>query len=544
MHGCGRKQIPAGVAMRIPLNRCRIFLAGACLMCLCVQTGQAGAIDLFEGRVVLHGKLSNQLLMRARDTRNYELHDYNIFNARTSLKLEAMVHVYDGPEYSVNFYSVWKQFYDAAHDIDSDYKRYLKWGSQGTRGSIEQLDRYREFKDISRELFLEFNAPLFQVRLGKQIVSWGETGFERMVDNINPVDLRGNLNPAYPDFAEIKRGLWMARIFFTPVDHPMDLSYELLIIPDFEPTRLWPAGYHLNHPRQFSDPVSPFGVGFANPDEIYKAYYRDAPHDGWRHPEIGLRIRGFLAGFDWTLSYFRHRVDDGVLRPNQAMNQFLGAFFGRGGPIPGVFPVKNVYRYPWQETFGFTLNKPVDMNIPIIPGTSLAMSGNILRLEAIWERDKPAAQLIDREAGTSRITKQDRYAVCAAWQTKIFLPYITPWARNKYLSSTTQFFYEIMPDKKSDDLYFPWVTYAPHKKSWTTFTQELNYELWNGRILPGFYGAYYPSVQGGYWAPALGFKPQFRHTFMVRYINYFGLERNPANLNSKDFWTFEYTYEF
>ncbi len=193
---------------------------------------------------------------------------------------------------------------------------------------------------------------------------------------------------------------------------------------------------------------------------------------------------------------------------------------------------------------GFTVNKPVDITIPIIPGTSLAMSGNIARLEAIWEHNKPGLEALALGGLKSRITKQNRYAFCASWATKIFLPYITPWARNKYLSSTTQLFMEFMPEKHRNDFYFPWVTYGKNHKSWTVVTQELSYELWNGRILPGFYGAWYTNQGGGYYAPAIGFKPNFGHTFLVRYLNYFGLKDNPANVNHKDTWTFEYTYEF
>jgi hypothetical protein len=520
----------ADVMMSATAKRCIVFPAVACLLCMFVLTGTAEAIDLYDGKVIIHGKWSNQLLTRAEDTKSYE-RDYDIFNARTSLKLEVMWHVYDGPEYSMNFYSVWKQFYDGAHEIDADYRRMLEDGSNGKSAGIDQINNYDEFKDISREMFVEFTAPVFQVRLGKQIVSWGETGFERMVDTINPVDLRGDLNPAYPDFAELKRGLWMARLFFTPMDQPMDLSYELLLIPDFEPNRIWPAGYHLTHPKSFG--------ALAYPDQIYKAYYRDAPDDDLGKPEIGIRVRGFLAGFDWTLSYFHHRIDDAILKPNAGGKVGAAAFLGTR--------LEDAYRYPWQDTFGFTLNRPIDVTIPIIPGTNLAMSGNIVRLEAIWEHDKPGVEslgLSPQFQPLSRITKKDRYAACLAWQTKIFLPYITPWARNKYLSSTSQLFYEIMPDKHRNDLYFPWVTYAPEKKHWWVYTQELTYELWNGRILPGFYGAYYVAERGGYFAPALGFKPQFRHTFLVRYMNYFNLSDSPADLNTKDFLTFEYTYEF
>lgn len=505
---------------------------------LCLIPGRASALDLFDGKVVIHGKISEQLLIRAHDTRSYEEFDYTTFNARSTLKLETMWHAYEGPQYQLNIYGVWKEFYDAADHIDGEYKRMLRDAAGGTSKSIEEARNYNQFKDICRELYSELNGPMFQVRLGKQIVSWGETGFERMVDNINPVDLRGNLNPAYPDFAEIKQGLWMGRFFFTPPDQPMDMTYEFLLIPDFEPTVNWPVGYHTLHPKAYNS--------LNNPNEMFEAYYRDAPDDSWHKMEFGGRIRGFVAGYDWTVSYFHHRVDDGLLGPNTALAQGLGPALGNTGLARrlNLYPLKDIYKYPWQDTVGFTVNKPVDVRIPIIPGTSLAMTGNIARLEAIWEHNKPGVEALALGGLKSRVTKQNRYAFCASWATKIFLPYITPLARNKLLSSTTQLFMEFMPEKHRNDFYFPWVTYGKNHKTWTVVTQELSYELWNGRILPGFYGAWYTNQGGGYWAPAIGFKPNFGHTFLVRYLSYVGLKDSPANVNSKDFWTFEYTYEF
>jgi hypothetical protein len=526
----------------------RNFVLGLLMLaaCLYFTAGTAQAVELFDGDVVVHGKISEQLLMRAHDTRDWELYDYNVFNARSTLKLETMYHAFKGPEYQVNFYGVWKQFYDAADHIDGNYRRYLEWAAQGTDKAVNEERSYSSFRDICRELYGELNGPMFQVRLGKQIVSWGETGFERMVDQINPIDQRGNLNPAYPDFAEIKQGLWMGRFFFTPPDQPMDLTYELLVIPDFQPTILNPVGYHNTHPRAFNS--------LKNPNEMYEAYYRDAPDGSFSKPEWGGRIRGFLAGYDWTLSYFNHRVDDGVLGPDRALKQGIGPALGstrftrnadlRFMHLNNLYPLSNVYRYPWQQDVGFTVNKPVDVRIPIIPGTDLAMTGNIARMEALWEHNKPALHAEALAGLKSDITRQDRYAVCVSWATKIFMPYITPYFRNKLLSSTTQLFYEKMPDKHSSDYYYPWVTYGKKRSSWTMVSQELSYEFWNGRILPGFYGAWYCTNGGGYWAPAIAFKPNFGHTFLVRYLAYSHLIDSPANVNSKDSWTFEYTYEF
>jgi hypothetical protein len=90
-----------------------------------------------------------------------------------------------------------------------------------------------------------------------------------MADIVNPVDARGNLNPAYPDFDEIKRGLFMVKLTLTPPDFYQDMFLELYCIPEFLPNRNWPAGYHLVHPESMNALVTP--------DELFRPDYRDTP---------------------------------------------------------------------------------------------------------------------------------------------------------------------------------------------------------------------------------------------------------------------------
>jgi len=99
----------------------------------------ASGIRLFDNKVVIHGKISEQWMMRTNSLQAWEkdgpLEDYDIFHARTTLKLETMFRLYEGPKYEFNLYGVWKNFYDAAHDIDSGYEHNLRTmsGSEGLR---------------------------------------------------------------------------------------------------------------------------------------------------------------------------------------------------------------------------------------------------------------------------------------------------------------------------------------------------------------------------------------------------------------------------
>ena len=503
------------------LRICLLFLCIVCAVSL-VGLNEVSAVEYLDGDLVIHGKISEQLVLRTKNKRQWELYDYDIYHLRSTLKLETRWDITSGTNYDLTVYSVFKNFYDAAHEVDSGYNNYLKWGSNGSRRGKDELKYYDTFRDICRELYVEVTNPFWQVRLGKQIVSWGETSFQRMADVVNPLDGRGTLNPAYPDFDEIKRGLWMAKFTITPQDFWQDMFFEFLIIPDFEPNRNWPAGYHLTHPESFN--------ALRNPNEIFKADYRDAP-DGWSDPALGFRIRGLTFGFDWTLQYLYHRNPTAIVREGRGLQSQLPALTGRGR-------AEDVKRFGHQSTIAFTFNKPIDKQITMIPGTSMNMSGNILRGEFVAEIDK------DHNRGfVPEVKEHNRYAFVIGWDTWIQIPWLSTWNRNRKLSSSTQLFMEWVPGKQRDDFIFPWVTYAPKRHHSSTITQSLWYDFWNSRITPAIYASYSPYDGKWFYAPTLSFKPTFSWTYIVRYINYMNYA-DSRNIGSRDNITFEVTYEF
>lgn len=67
--------------------------------------------------------------------------------------------------------------------------------------------------DFLREAYLDVAGTSWHVRLGKQIVVWGETDIVRTADVVNPLDLRYSL-PGIDTWEDIKDGLWMARFFY------------------------------------------------------------------------------------------------------------------------------------------------------------------------------------------------------------------------------------------------------------------------------------------------------------------------------------------
>ena len=511
----------------------RLFFIAAFLtaVLLFAHAAPVSAIDLADGKVVIHGKISEQLNLRTKNTSPGQLYDYDIFNFRTSLKLETMWHIQQCPDHEWNAYGVWKEFYDAAHEVDSGYNNYVERMS-GHRG-IQDVRSYNTFRDICRELYLEYTTSLFQVRAGKQIVSWGETSFERTADIVNPIDNRGLLNPGYPDFAEIKRGLWMLRLYYTPGGLPADMTFEGLIIPDFEPNYNWPAGYHLMHPDQFNIMKAP--------NENFLVAYRDAP-SSWRDPAVGLRVRGFTWGFDWTVFYMNLRNPNGTYKTGKGLQAQLIPVLGPGSLGGRVPHAKNLMNFQRYNAIGFTFNRPIAPVIPLIPGTPVRMSGCVLRNEFIAELSKKCADLV----GINTVTRSyARYADTIAWDGKVYLPWISQWNRGKLLSTSTQLAQEWIPKKHRGYQIFPYNVYSAERHYWATITEALDYGFWNDRILCGLYAAYQLTPGKSYVTAMLAFKPTFRWTYMVRYLNYIeGSTVKGYPTGPLDTLTFDITYEF
>ncbi len=478
-----------------------------------------------DGDLVFHGKASFQMNVRAHDKRSYELYDYNIHNFRGTFKLETKWDAIKDSNYNLTFYSVFKNYYDIAHEIDGGYNRYLKRMDGGSSGAIEEVKSYETFTDICRELYAEVTNPWWQLRVGKQIVSWGESTFERMADVINPLDARGDLNPVLIDFDEAKQGLWMARFTLTPPDFWQDMFFEFLVVPDFQPTRNWPAGAHLTHPPSMNS--------LKNANELFESTYRDADDIGYHDPAMGFRVRGLTYGFDWTVFAYYHRSYDGIVREGKGVKSQL--------PVFGIGRAEDVKMFGHQTDLGFTFNKPVNKQIMLVPGVrSFNMSGNIWRFEFLTELDKK-----NDRGYTPNVVKNTRYAFVTGWDTYIQIPWLSDWNRNRKISSGTQLFMEWVPTRHRDDFIYPYnaspTVYGEKNHHAATITESLSYDFWNSRILPAVYFSHSLDDGRNFWAPTLAFKPTFHWTYLVRYINYIDYGNYIENLDS---WLLDITYEF
>ena len=160
------------------------------------------------------------------------------------------------------------------------------------------------------EYYAEFNFSNFDLKVGKQIFSWGKA------DGFNPTD---NLNPRdYIDLfvEEEKIGVPAVNLLY----YWNDFTFDLVFIPTYTPTRL-PL---INSRHSFLDPETPTVVNG-----------RELPADTLSSSQSGIRILRHISGWDLSVSYYDGYddltlatvEDDGSLTPRYNRMKVIGGDF-------------------------------------------------------------------------------------------------------------------------------------------------------------------------------------------------------------------------
>lgn len=257
---------------------------------------------------------------------------------------------------------------DLLFDLTASYE----WGD---RWRIRALARFRTEDRLEpetrteidvRELVLTRRSRDTTLKLGRQQVVWGKADGIRLLDAVNPLDLREFL---LEDFSDSRIPLWMvnAEVFRG------DSAFQLLIIPDLAFDRVPPPGAELfPFPELLSLPV-PVQV-----DELEK------PADNPGNWEYGFRWSGQVGRLDLTANalygwnnepVLEHRLTPSALelRPEAGRSRILGA----SGDLP--------------------------------------LGPTVLRFEATWTPDDPQPVLSDDGLGSFRRQRVWRHVVGLDW---------------------------------------------------------------------------------------------------------------------------------
>ncbi|MCD6320127.1 MAG: DUF1302 family protein [Candidatus Desulfofervidaceae bacterium] len=181
----------------------------------------------------------------------------------------------------LSFFAHIYKFWDHVYNVEDDYQSARYW----------MYTNRKAWTGISwvRELYLDFFSDYLDVRLGKQIVTWGTADGIRILDQVNPLDYR---EFTLKDWNEIKIPLWMTKIEVVPT---VNGSLQFLFIPDFEPNFSPPAGA----PFAFKTTI----LAAKKYAQLGATVTENRPAETFSNAKFGVRWRDIINGWEYTLNY-------------------------------------------------------------------------------------------------------------------------------------------------------------------------------------------------------------------------------------------------
>jgi hypothetical protein len=196
--------------------------------------------------------------------------------------------------------------------------------THGFVDDFEDDDLKRNYLNFT-EAFLDVYFTDFDLRLGKQIVTWGKADVSNPTNNVTPTD--------YSNFLDDENmGVVAASINY----YWNDWNLQVVGVPGFTPSRLPPEGtrFSLLPPEGFAvieDPLLPVALQIPIEDPVL-------PSNTIDNAQYGLRLQTTYSGWDFSASFY-----DGI-------NDFPAPtvrFVDTPLPVPipeAIVPVYNKFR--------------------------------------------------------------------------------------------------------------------------------------------------------------------------------------------------------
>lgn len=199
-----------------------------------------------------------------------------------------------------------------------------------------------------REGWINYSASSFDARVGALQEIWGKADGLRILDRVNPLNLRDLI---LEDYTSSRIPLWGARVSWFLNEH----TWDFLVFPDTRQARAPQAGGVFD--------LRPF-TGFIQKDAA--SISPNGSPSNWRY---GTRLYGLVNGWDYSLNFLQTWSDtpayhiEGIpaattliLEPTFTRRTFLGGSFSKGyGKV--VFRGEVVYS-PRVETLADPQMRP------------------------------------------------------------------------------------------------------------------------------------------------------------------------------------------
>ncbi|MGA3173045.1 MAG: DUF1302 family protein [Syntrophorhabdales bacterium] len=328
------------------------------------------------------------------------------------------------PRDDLKFYGSGMFTADWAYDIKSNNN---DWVSKGFASSRSNL--YMDNKDwqLVKEAHVTWTPPNWNIRLGKQIVSWGEMDGFRLIDQINPLD--GRRGFADVEFETTIIPLWMAKAeYYVPVKPSwiQDLGVEMVFNPNAEfvgnqfikpgnnAGGIWAPDINSGLPSPPFPPGAVANVGSANFDFQRPTAFNSSGY------EYGLRIKSVIHDSIITLNGF-YGLDQMPVAKVTGMDPLTTAANGNLLLHPDF-----TGKYPLMRFVGGTFSR----DITPLKASFLGGVAPVLRFETFYEFGAT------EWTSTNDWVHRDEFRYAAGMDWKVKIPVLNPRA---YFTISPQF---------------------------------------------------------------------------------------------------------
>ncbi|HBB18520.1 MAG TPA: hypothetical protein DCZ97_16555 [Syntrophus sp. (in: bacteria)] len=311
-----------------------------------------------------------------------------------------------------------------------------EWKDKEFDKSRDELYVDTGWDKMLHEAYVTWSPGNFFLRVGKQIVGWGETDGFRLMDQINPVDQRRGLGDV--EFENTIIPIWLVRADYhlQPQSRWLqDIAFETVFNPNarFQPDRPIDLGNDVS--GVWAPDVVPFPGGQLGSSR----YDNKAPGDWERGGmEFGARVKGVVSDMIISLNYFNGLSNAAQLKLAGAPDVTVAP---DGTPVLHL-PLEQ--RYPRYQMVGATFTS----DFPSMSSSMLGGVAPVLRLEA----ERVFNNTMGVEGGFSgppfeRYIKKDeiRYVVGVDWKVKA--DFLNPKA---YFFLSGQFYHRKILDFEKD----------------------------------------------------------------------------------------------
>jgi len=419
------------------------------------------------------------------------------------------------PATFLQFYLELRPFVDAAPSLSSELSRHNRgimgiessdyaWKASaphaiGSAGTNTQVGGHVSEKDVLstnmntsywlrnsflREAWMIYKDPCkrFEIKAGKQIVTWGETDGLKLLDFVNATDYRHFI---IDDMEDSKIPEWMINLTYY---FNQDYNLQFLWIPEYVQNFQAPAGsawaldgvnliYFYDHFDALNIVRGGGPLGAA----------REACTVDYNHPdnenEFGVRFKGTIgSSTDFTLNYFyTHQKNNVFIRNHWRNNPWLGP----GGTDVFQFytkpAVQRIYGGSFNHVFGnfLGLMRDLVMRGEVAYYYKTDFFGTYNNFNYLPGGDIGPAFLGLSPGGDLFITKRDLIRACIGLDKNVY------WLGLNWLMSGQMFYEHILAypsSYKGRDAYISNVGLTRAKADEFTWTFYANTDIMNERI--------------------------------------------------------------